>query len=260
MPWATAGPPRNLRGRFYRGINLFLLGMSPYDDPRWGTYRAIGEVGGQVRRGERGSTIVFWKRINVRDKDAPASQREKGKVIPLLRCYTVFNVEQADGIAPLLDPMPEFTPHEEAHGVMMGMPNAPTITHGGSIAAYEPLTDAVRLPRPAKFETPDSYYAAAFHELVHSTGHPSRLNRGLDGSFGSDPYAKEELIAEMGSAMLTGMCGLDTQGQDASYIAGWLKRLQDDSKLVVVAAAAAQKACDVILDTKFEDEPQQAAA
>ena len=137
------------------------------------------------------------------------------------------------------------------------MPNVPEITHQSQPACYSPLLDVVNMPRPESFDTPENYYSTLFHELTHSTGHESRLNRkGITDPvrFGSHSYSKEELIAEMGSAFLSGHCGIEDRILDnsAAYINGWLGRLRNDPKLVVMAAAKAQKSSDYIQGVKYE--------
>lgn len=258
-PWSAAehGGPYSIRGgKPYRGVNVFLLELAAmdagYSDPRWGTYKAITEAGGQVRKGERGTRIILWKPVQ---KKEDGGEDARGSYL-LLRQYTVFNAEQADGLAPL--DAPEHEPHERAEAIMAGYEGGPPIFYGGAEALYMPARDLVRLPVPEAFDTPDDFYATAFHELIHSTGHEKRLNRLEPALFGTDPYAREELVAEMGAAMLTGLAGLERKPEElsAAYIAGWLARLKDDRKLVVQAAAQAQKAADLIVGKTFDAEPE----
>lgn len=252
-PWRSVdGVPRNVRtGRPYRGVNVWLLDLAGFGDPRWGTYRAIQEAGGQVRKGERGTSIILWKPVRRGEDDERADYL-------LLRSYTVFNAEQCDGL-PELERETEspFTPDERAEGIVRGYRLGPAVIHGASAAYYQPSTDVVRMPDPEHFTSCSGYYRTLFHELIHSTGHESRLKRLEPALFGTDPYAKEELVAELGASMLAGIAGLDGAeledvDQSAAYIASWIRRLRDDRKLIVQAAAQAQKGADRILGTTFE--------
>lgn len=247
-PWTGGGPVNVRNGRAYRGINVFLLEVMGHADPRWGTYKAISEMGGQVRKGEHGTHVILWKPVK---RKAEHEDEDAGKYI-LLRDYVVFNAEQADGL-PALENGREHEPVEEAEALVLGY-IGPTIRHGGDSAYYAPLVDIVQVPVPENFESGESYYSTLFHELVHSTGHKSRLDRLEHTGFGTGPYSKEELVAEMGAAMLCGLTGIPPQiDQSAAYIANWLERLQNDRKLVVQAAANAQRACDLIQGTTFEE-------
>lgn len=265
-PWKSLGAPRNLQSkRPYRGINVFILMLSPYSSPFWTTYKKASEMGGQVRKGEKGTTVVFWKRLEVDDRDNPGEK----KTIPLLRGYTVFNAEQIDWndeAQAKIDKLHaeakqiDFEPVEEAQRVIDEMQNAPEIMHNGSGASYNWRDDVVSLPKQETFESVESYYSTAYHELSHSTGHEKRIGRIKDWSlFGSDPYAKEELVAEMTAAFLCGAAGIEGDfDQSAAYIANWLKKFQGDPKLVVNAAAQAQKAADYILNETFEGASSEA--
>lgn len=247
-PWTGGGPVNVRTGRLYRGINVFLLELQGYGDPRWGTYKAIKEAGGYVRAKQHGTHIILGKRVMKRGKE----EGEENSSYFLYRSYNVFNAEQCENLQPLVD-APEFEPLERAESILYGYPG-PTISIGGGEASYSETTDIVRCPAPEHFPVRDNYYATLYHELVHSTGHKDRLARLEHTGFGSGPYAKEELVAEMGAAMLCGIAQLDPHiDQSAAYIANWLQRLQHDKKLVVQAGALAQKACDLMLGTKFEE-------
>ena len=255
--WAggdAGGLPVNLVSRKpYRGVNVFLLACAAYGSPYWLTFNQAKARGGCVRKGEKGMPVIFWKWLE--GKEDPETGK-KGR-IPLLRYYTVFNAEQCDGLK-LPEPaeQPEerqHTPLEAAEAIMAGMPNAPEIRFGASQPAYSPLLDQILMPEASRFESGEEYYSTLFHEGVHATGHESRLGRfagreALAG-YGSDPYAREELVAEMGAAYLCATAGISAPVEEnqAAYLQGWLKRLRGDSKLVVVSAAQAQKAADYIL-------------
>lgn len=264
-PWSGEGSePANLVSRkAYRGINVFMLSCSAYGSPFWLTFKQADMWGGHVRKGERGTPVVFWKFFEgterddggSSDNDAPA----RSKRAPLLRYYTVFNSEQCDGLpAKLLEvaKVPERTasPIADCDAILDGMPaNRPQIEHGFNGAYYRPSMDVIHMPRATQFDTDAAYYATLFHELTHATGHETRLNRkALTGEirFGSPSYSQEELVAEMGSAFLCGQAGIDTAPlveQHAAYVSSWLAKLKGDSRLVVTAAAQAQKAADWIL-------------
>lgn len=279
-PW-TAGDsfPRNaVTGRRYSGANVLVLTMSEYSDPRWLTFRQALALGGNVRKGEHGTGVVFWKFLQrTRHADGtPLVEGERAGQVPLLRYFTVFNVEQCDGLdaerlAPWEQDAETFDPIVEADTItrqFFEAPGAPRFTHnGGSRAFYVPAQDHIHLPKQSAFTSNVDYYATLFHEMGHSTGHASRLNRhGLEtgiGVFGSEVYSREELAAEMTSAFLAAAAGLDTTTlpQNAAYIASWLKALKDDRKLLVVAASQGQKAADYILDAgDADDEDDEEAA
>ena len=256
-PWngASEGGPLNLISRkHYRGINCFLLACSSYSSPYWLTYRQAHGLGGTIRKGEKGSPVIFWK---IYKKDDPETEEGK-KLVPILRHYTVFNAEQCDDITASTSELKtqyEHDPIEEAEAVIMAMPNKPTVDIGGTRACYSPAIDHVRVPELFRYEQPEEYYSTLFHELAHSTGHKSRLNReGISGHhfFGDTIYSREELIAEMTSAFLCAHTGIvnATIQNSAAYIQSWIKVLRGDKKLAITAASQAQKAADYILNRK----------
>lgn len=255
-PWQIkTGMPRNLiTQKPYRGINVFLLMAMNYESPNWLTLRQANALGGTIKPGEKSCPVVFWKPMKVKDKET-----QEEKKIPSLRLYHVFNVAQCAGLK-------NIPPSNEAAFTMTApadivahMPQAPVIKHGMAMAAYSPAQDVVNMPDRQRFGAEDNYHATLFHELVHSTGHEKRLKRaGITerNGYGSEPYGKEELIAEMGSAFLCGQAGIvdRTINYSASYLEGWLKALKQDKTLLVHAAAQAQKAADFILGRKSEGE------
>lgn len=256
-PW-TAGvnAPRSMStGKAYRGINVLMLGIEQMDKgytaPWWGTYKQIGELGGQIRKGEKSSLAILWKRFEKREEGD-----DKAKSFMMLRGFNVFNVAQGDwpdGVPAKFAP-PELEHHDivaEAEALIAGYPHAPFIeVRPSDRAFYAPAADRVVVPELGQFKSPEAYYSTMFHELTHSTGHKDRLAR--DGvvnidHFGSHQYSKEELVAEMGAAMCCAITGVEPQiDQSAAYIASWLRSLQNDHKLVVSAAAQAQRAVDHI--------------
>jgi antirestriction protein ArdC len=252
--------PKNLLSqKEYRGINVFLLGCQQYSSPYWLTYKQATEKNGTVKKGEKSSLVVFWKLLENQNPDQRES-KTNGK-IPMLRYYSLFNLEQCEGIASPTQDVPTFpfTPIEKAERIIRNMPNRPEISYGGNRASYTPLTDKIRMPYEERFEKSEEVYSVLFHELGHSTGHKSRLARKEvmeTHEFGSESYGNEELVAELTSSMLCGVAGISNQTIDlaTSYINGWLNIIKKDKKLIVVAAAQAQKAADHILNCKYGEE------
>lgn len=299
-PWKTTGgyPISISTGKAYRGINVLLLMLEGHNDPRWGTFDAVKEAAaaqakregrdivieqskrgkqyweiidgervwfkGGVRKGEKGTQIVFWKKID--KKEPKEGERDN---FWMLKTYVVFNATQVEGLPALAEEeVREFTPIEQAEQIVNGYVwtpgsenDGPPVFFGSDRAAYDPRKDTVQMPDPEQFISDESYYATFFHELTHSTGGEKRLKRIETTLFGTDPYAKEELVAEIGASFLSGIAGFEDAGgdQSAAYIGGWLKPLQNDKKFVVQAAAQAQKAVDLILGTTFDDEPAKEA-
>lgn len=258
-PWQTYGPPRNLiSGKPYRGINSFLLSCSPHASPFWLTFKQASDLEGHVRKGEKSSIAVFFTDWTKEDQDATTGETVEIR-IPVLRYYRVFNAEQCQGInhkrlAELQDAAASnnFNPIEQAEAIISAMPNRPAITESGTRAFYRPATDTVNLPPRSLFASPEEFYSTFFHELGHSTGHLSRLNRKAVmqiAFFGSDDYGQEELVAEMAAAFLCGETHISPPVIDnqAAYIQSWLRAIKRDSKMLVFAAAQAQRAADFIL-------------
>lgn len=270
-PWRSpilassgAGWPQNLAsGQKYRGVNVFLLAFTAwakgYESSSWLTFNQAKAKGGSVKKGEKATTVVFYKPYDKVDKATGESV-----TIPLLRYYHVFNLSQCEGVADLLsaerEPDRLFTPIESAEAVVKLYRNGPKLCHEGTQAYYRPLMDSVHIPAPGRFQSPEAYYATLFHELAHSTGHSSRLDRGLDtklAPFGTPDYGQEELIAELCAALIAGSCGIApvTIENQAAYLQGWIKALKGDKRLVIGAAGAAQRAADWIHDIR----PQQSS-
>ncbi len=252
-PWQVkTGFPRNLVSRKpYRGINVFLLMTMSYESPHWLTFRQARQLGGSVKKGEKSCPVVFWKQLQIAN-----TQSEEPNRIPLLRLYHVFNLMQCEGLA--VAPEEILMPPTKPAEILANMPNPPAIKRGMTAAFYSPADDYIGMPERDRFDTEDGYHATLFHELVHSTGHGSRLKRKSmteRNRFGLDPYCKEELVAELGCAFLCGHAGIldRTLGASAAYIQGWLKQLKHDRTLTVSAGAQAQKAADYILGTTYSE-------
>lgn len=264
-PWdPSVGLPRNVRGRPYRGINTLVLGCQGYESPLWMTARQVESHGGRIRRGERGTAVLLWKWLTPsRDllgaSDAP-------RPVPYIRYYRVWNLLQVDGVE--VPALPASRPDESAvvglDDILAAMPAPPRIRHdGGARAFYRPSTDSIHLPPREAFREAEGYAATVFHELVHATGHPSRLARPAvaDGAlFGDHAYSEEELVAEIGSAFLYSHVGhaARTLENSAAYIASWLRVLRDDRRMVLRAAQRAQRAVDFILGASTGPVPEEA--
>jgi antirestriction protein ArdC len=251
-PWQGHGNP--VSGTQYRGINPLLLEMTAmangYTDRRWLTYKGAQTLGGKIRKGEKGTTIVFWK---VFRKEVEGVE----KVIPMLRYFTVFCVEQCEGLElPPVGSGDALNPVEAADAIVAGYTDAPEMVDGGGAAWYRPSTDELGMPDRATFESAEAWYRVLFHEMAHSTGHGSRLDRDLTGMKGGEDYSREELVAEMTAAMLSGRAGIltdDSTEQSAAYIAGWKSVIAGDPGALVWAAGRAQKAADYIAGVRAEE-------
>jgi antirestriction protein ArdC len=261
-PWITASPCNLVSQNEYRGINTFMLSASGFPSRYWLTFNQAAKLGGHVKQGEHGSIVVY------RNVGQEKLNPKTGKVSKpfLLRYYKVFNLAQTEGIAHKLGlaeasakPVPDIAACES---LVAAMPNAPAIV-ASDRAWYRPSTDQVGMPSKSLFHSSEAYYATLFHELSHSTGHWSRVGRDSIeqlNTFGSESYSKEELVAEMGSAMLCGVTGIAPAviENSVAYLRSWLSALKGDSKLVVTAASAAQKAADYIRGSRTADVESEA--
>lgn len=259
-PWkslGTNGMPRNGKsGRHYNGLNVWLLALAGYSDARWYTFNQAKDLGANVRKGEKGTKIVYWQFIPEKDENGV----ETGKKIPLLRVFTVFNAQQIDGLpgvekAPEVDPTVGF---EKAAEIVAKL--GVSMNHGGDRACYIPAEDRIRLPEPGQFANLAHYWSTTLHELGHWTGHASRLDRKLGNRFGSNEYAMEELVAEITAAFTCAALGIEGELAHPEYIGHWLKVLKGDKYAVFAAAREAQKAANFILtgggaEAEESDEP-----
>ena len=249
-PWAegkcgTAGPFNAVTGRPYNGINWLVLGSGG-----WLTFKQAKELGGSVRKGEKGTQIVFWSFPKIKD-----SETGEEKVVPFAKGYTVFAVEQCDGLdtAKLKAPQP-IVAGETNINVIAALAGA-QVRHGGSKAFYSPSTDHVQMPSLEAFESADAYAGTLAHELVHWTGHQSRCDRQFGKRFGDDAYAFEELVAEIGSAFVCAQTGIPLEGlQHDRYVASWLKVLKGDKRAIFTASSQAKKAAEFLLASAEEEE------
>jgi antirestriction protein ArdC len=251
--WRITRPLRH-NGQPYAGINILSLWASAtvqgFSAPIWMTYRQASELGAHVRKGEKGSPVVYANSIR-RTEDATDGSGEIGREIHFLKGYTVFNVEQIEGLpeqyhapTPRLDP-PQRIAHADAFFTATGA----AISHGGSRAFYRPATDSIVMPPIEAFRDAENYYATLAHETTHWTSHRSRLARDFGSKrFGSEAYAVEELVAELGAAFLCADLdlALEPRADHASYIANWLQVLKDDNRAIFTAASHAQRAVDFL--------------
>jgi len=264
-PWRCEPPANLVSGKEYRGINPFLLTAQGYGSRYWLTFAQANKLGGHVKKGEKSSIVTFWKIGEFQKENKDTGKTEDRKSI-LLRYYSVFNVEQTEGIADKLglgNASPRVPSIDGCESIVSGMPNAPAMQQDAR-AWYRPSTDTVGMPSKSLFHSSEEFYSTLFHELTHSTGHASRVGReGIEqlNTFGSESYSKEELIAEMGAAMLCGVTGIApaTIQNSASYLQHWITRLKGDSKLLVSAASAAQKAADYIRNTSANSSTESEA-
>jgi antirestriction protein ArdC len=268
--WSRYGMARNyVGGNVYRGINAFLLNFLPnHPIPLYLSFKQAKELGGHVRKGAKAEKVYFFKAYH-KDGDGKtvsedraaqlAGMGEEVHRIPFLKSFSVFNIEDVEGVEFEI-PEVQLQQHEKierCEQILQAATNPPQlVTEDANRAYYSPRRDLLNMPQMGQFESPEAYYSTLFHELTHSTGHVTRLNReGIAGEIerGSEAYAREELIAEMGASFLCAHTGIDREAvteNSAAYLAGWMKRLQDDNKLVLNAAAGAQKAADYLLNVQ----------
>ena len=271
IPWrkswdAASGAPRNLvSAKPYRGINAMLLASLGFSSPWFLTFNQAKSLGGAIRRGAHGFPVVFWKFLEAAAGPDGEEERTGSKDrVPLLRYYTVFNLDQTEGIPAEKIPAQEsrrFDPIEACQRIVDGMPQRPEIRHTTEARAYyRPSTDSVTMPLRESFHTAAEYFSTLYHELTHSTGALNRLARKSLADwapFGTADYSREELVAEMGAGFLCAHAGIEsaTLENSAAYIRSWLQVLMDDRRAVIVAAGQAQKAADFILGGSTEEEP-----
>ena len=252
QPWDNNGAVNWNSQKPYRGINALLL-----DPGEYATFTQIEKAGGKVKKGQRAQIAVLWKFGNEIDKDG----NETGKKTAWMRYYNVFNIEtQCEGLTSRRKVIERNNdPIQAAEQIKEGYKDCPHVTFAPGRAFYKPAQDIISIPHINDYKNPAEYYSTMFHEMAHSTGHTSRLNRaGVTGiaAFGSETYSKEELVAEITAAMLCGVTGIENSTIDnsAAYIQSWSRKLKDDPKLIVTAASQAQKAADYIQGIKHSEE------
>ena len=267
--WSTYGLARNYAtGHIYTGINLLLMNNTSHLIPYFMTYAQVKERGGNIRKGAKAEMViyfnVYYKDANDQtlEKEAALTRKHNGEEIQILkfiRYYNVFNIADIEGIEfeireVILNPNEKIAACER---IVTNMPNPPEIkVQSSNRAFYSPIFDFIVVPVIEQFESAEAYYAALFHELIHSTGHIKRLGReevvNLTG-FGSVPYCREELVAEMGASFLCSMAQIDYDSitqNSAAYLSGWLTKLREDSRFIFKVAAEAQKGVECIVFPK----------
>jgi antirestriction protein ArdC len=258
QPWQAAhaagevSRPLRFNAMPYRGINVVLLWLAAmrhrFTCPLWMTYRQAGELSGQVRRGEKGSLVVYANRFTRRQTDDNGEEQEYE--VPFLKSYSVFNAEQIDGLPTryYAQAVPTLHPGDrDERAERFFAHTGADIRHGGGMAYYSPAADFVQMPAFTSFRDAESYYATLAHELTHWTRHASRLAREFGRQrWGDEGYSMEELVAELGAAFLCADLGLTPEVREdhAAYVASWLKVLRGDKRAVFTAAAHAQRAAD----------------
>jgi len=267
QPWENSGTalglPRSAATRkTYSGINILILWNAVikrgFASQEWLTFRQALSLGGHVRKGERGTVICYT------DSFVPKSERERANeqgddpsAVPFLKRFTVFNVEQCDGLPAHVVPPPrglsEIEPSPDAEALIAA--TAAKIVTGSGEAFYHRGDDVIRLPPRESFVSTADFYCTAFHELGHWTAHPARLARDLKSRFGSEAYAREELIAELTSAFLCAQFGIVPQVRHSDYLANWLQILKSDPRAIFHAASQASKASDFLLAFRPPEQP-----
>lgn len=259
--WTEAGLPQNLITRKpYRGINTMLLASYNYERNFFLTFKQVSELGGKVKKGEKAHPVVFWNWVEQINEEFGETEK-----IPFLKYYLVFNVAQCEGIPEDKIPTVEnrtHSPIDQCEEVITAMPDRPQIQFLQQRAFYQPFQDFINMPKKETFENAEEYYGTLFHELVHSTGHHSRLSRKSlieMSEFGSNAYSFEELIAETGACYLTSHTGISNEvfENSVAYIQGWLQVFKNNSKFVVQASTQAQKAVDFILNNRQQEDEKQ---
>lgn len=268
--WSTHGLARNyVSGRLYTGINYLLMNNTSHPIPYFVTFNQIKELGGTIKNGAKANMVIYFK-VYYKDSDDKTLTPEEAKgryqkgedirVLRFIRYYNVFNLEDIEGIDINYNRFPEvkLSNNEKiarCEEIIMNMPKPPDLRQiDANRAFYSPAQDFINLPSIGQFESSEHYYATYFHELIHATGHASRLARKevMDFTgFGSTHYSKEELVAEMGASFLSCHCQIDYDSiveNNASYLAGWLKVLKEDSKFIFKVLAEAQKAVDFVFN------------
>jgi antirestriction protein ArdC len=249
-------------GTIYRGVNHFWLGMQPFATPWYVTFKQAQALGGTVKAGQKGTPVVYW---NVHKKETKGENGEsETSSYAFVKSYWVFNVDQCEGLT--LPEMPEppkadFDASPDVLALVDRLALAGGLTHAGDEAYFRPSTDAIVMPPLAAFKSAANYHATLLHEMTHATGHKSRLDRLTPARFGAEGYAYEELVAELGAAMLCAHFGIDGDLRHAAYIESWLKSLRNDKKFILSAAGKAQAALDYLVKSnQVENQESEALA
>ena len=249
-PWnaVSEAPSNAISGKNYKGINWLILSLSKYSNPQWLTYKQAKELGGNVKKGEKGTQIIYFKMLLKEDKDGNETK------FPMTKTYSVFNIEQCENLK--TDKIKNYDPSEniDIHASQSSIKELikqlnVELHHGGDRAFFDMNADYIKMPYTNTFKSIEHYDSTLLHELTHWTGHEKRLNRKYGKSFGSKDYAFEELVAELGSAMAGSILGLSYEGlQHEEYIASWLEALKGDIKYIYDASKLSQKAVNYMIE------------
>jgi antirestriction protein ArdC len=266
-PWTEGGHPQNLITKtLYRGINIWMLSSYGYAQNYFLTFKQLKALGGSVQKGEKAQLVVFWKKSEEQQETTDEDQKPAKAI---LRYYYVFNIAQCDNLPEILtipfDQQLPFSSITVCDEIIEHMPICPSIKHGKTKAFYDPLKDFISVPKPGIFDNAESYYDTLYHELIHATGHQSRLNRKEvveHDKFGSEQYSIEELTAEIGACYLNSISGISEKVFDnnVAYINGWLTALRNNKRLIVYASSQAQRATDFILNIPSKQLTEEAPA
>ena len=272
QPWggtkAGLSLPKNAAtGRRYSGVNILILWGAvierAFPSQQWLTFRQALDLGGNVRKGERGTTVCYADRfIPKAESERAAKAGEEPEAVPFLKRFTVFNVAQCDGLPERLSVRAPVVPECDLipEAELLIAATKADFRIGGERAFYVPAADFIQVPPQSAFFAPINYYRTCFHELGHWTGHAARLVRDLSGGFGSKTYACEELVAEMASAFVCAALGIAPTVRHADYLGSWLDVLREDNRAIFRAASAASKAADFLLAFGPQAAPLEMAA
>lgn len=266
IPWkkswnpGTQLPMNFITKKPYHGVNVWILLYSGFECRYWATFNQIKKLGGKVKKGEKAMPVVFWSFTSTLEENKNGELEEK--IIPFLKEYSVFNLEQTENIdiPDNKEFVLDFNDIHTAKEIVDNMPQRPSINHiGQDRAFYNPKKDKIVMPKKEQFDSEENYYQVLFHELSHSTGHQDRLNRpeitNASTMFGDHCYSKEELVAEFSSSYLCGVAGIDNDEitkNSAAYIQGWSRKLRDNPKWLISACGKATKSANFILNIKEE--------
>ena len=255
--WAVPShqqPTSVVTGKVYTGVNWLILGLAKFDQNfttgKWATYRGWQKLGAQVKKGSKGHQIIYFNTVKIDDQNS-----EESKTIPYAKPYTVFNADQVEGydfpeVDAMFHDMPDTVADDLANKIGVKI-----INDNKTQALYIPSKDTINMPMQSQFKDPESYAATLLHEMVHWTSHKDRCNRNIKNKYGTKDYAFEELIAELGSAMLCGSLNISTRPREehAKYLNSWIAKLSENPKAIFSASAKAQKAVNFILDKRNEN-------
>lgn len=250
-PWGglQSGAYNRISKKPYSILNQMILQHTG----EYATYKQWNELGGKVKRGEKAEVIVFWKIIEINDMET--EEEEKKKNVPFLKYSSVFHISQVEGVEPLEKSSEKVISIENVDDIVetyVRRENIDFQARASNQAYYNLISDSVVVPVKEQYQHINEYYSTVFHELIHSTGHKTRLNRDVKASFGSEKYSKEELVAEIGTATVLNFLNIETEltfQNNVAYIQSWIKKMKEDNKVIIWAASQAEKAVNYIMNT-----------